>query len=233
MKLKTKSSSFILLFLASILINACTTRDLKQQNKNNNPLFYSINIEKLLSDLEFADKNLIPQFKYNSRGIPFYQYTKLPGEGELTISEIKERISLGASYFDENRENIRQILRALNTLKINNKLVKIESGALGYWIPSKNEMLIDFKVINMGTPYFLDVLRHETIHIAQSCYGGSKNSFPKRIGLPLEFSKEINVNLSHNIYAKNPEEVMNIEREAYSYSKIEGVALKLLNRFCK
>ena len=85
----------------------------------------------------------------------------------------------------------------------------------------------------MGSPTFLDVLRHESIHVAQSCFSNSKNNFPKRIGLPLEFSKEINLNLSHNVYSQNSKEVMYIEREAFSYSKIDGAAIKLLNKFCK
>ena len=54
----------------------------------------------------------------------------------------------------------------------------------------------------------------------------------KRIGLPLEFSKNINLNL-HNFYSQNPEELINIEREAFTYSKIDGAAIKLLNKFCK
>ena len=43
----------------------------------------------------------------------------------------------------------------------------------------------------MGSPIFLDTLRHEAIHVAQSCFNKSRKNFPKRIGLPLEFSKEI------------------------------------------
>ena len=84
----------------------------------------------------------------------------------------------------------------------------------------------------MGSPTFLDVLSHEVIHVAQSCFSGSRNKPPERIGLPLEFSKDLNLNLSHNLYSNKPEEVMNLEREAFTYSKFEGVAIKLLNNFC-
>ena len=35
------------------------------------------------------------------------------------------------------------------------------------------------------------------------------------------------------VISKNSEEVLNIEREAFTYSKIDGVAIKLLNEFCK
>ena len=85
----------------------------------------------------------------------------------------------------------------------------------------------------MGSPTFLDVLSHEIIHVAQSCSTSSRKNFPKRIGLPLEFSKEINLNLSHNVYSRNSKEVMYIEREAFTYSKVDGAAIKLLNKFCK
>ena len=120
-----------------------------------------------------------------------------------------------------------------NELKINSRLDQIDNGALGLWIPSKDLIIIDYKVIDMGSPIFLDILRHEVIHVAQSCFGGSRKTFPKRIGLPLEFSRDINLNLSHKVYSTNSEEVIYIEREAFSYSKIDGAAMKLLNKFCK
>ena len=180
-----------------------------------------------------ADKKLTPKLIYNPDGSSFYRYTKKPGESEITLNQIKKRISLGSDFYEIDRENIRNLLGRINELKINNKLDNIESGALGLWIPYKDLVVIDYKVINMGSPTFLNILRHEVIHIAQSCFSSSRTSFPKRIGLPLEFSKNINLNLSHNIYSQNPEEVMNIEREAYSYSKIDGAATKLLNKFCK
>ena len=84
----------------------------------------------------------------------------------------------------------------------------------------------------MGSSTFLEVLSHEAIHVAQSCLSGSRNKSPERIGLPLEFSTELNLNLSHNLYGNKPEEVMNLEREAFTYSKVEGAAIKLLNNFC-
>ena len=82
----------------------------------------------------------------------------------------------------------------------------------------------------MGSPTFLEVLSHEAIHVAQSCLSGSRNNFPER--MPLESSMELNLNLTHNLYSNKPEEVMNLEREAFTYSKVEGAAIKLLNNFC-
>ena len=121
----------------------------------------------------------------------------------------------------------------INELRISNKLESIDSGALGLWIPSKDTIVIDYRVIEMGSPTFLDVLSHEVIHVAQSCFSGSRNKFPMMIGLPLEYSTDLNLNLSHNLYSNKPEEVMNLEREAFTYSKVKGVAIKLLNNFCE
>ena len=204
-----------------------------QSTIQNSNTIDSININNLIFELIETDKGLTPQLKYTNNGGSYYSYKKKPGEGDLSLNEIKKRIRLGSSFYEEDRQKIKFLLKEINNLKISNKLTNIESGALGLWIPNRNLLIIDFKVIKMGSPIFLDVLRHESIHVAQSCFNNSKNNFPKRIGLPLEFSKEINLNLSHNIYSQNPKDVMYIEREAFSYSKVDGAAIKLLNKFCR
>ena len=227
------------IILFSILLNSCNlsngSNSLKniKNNTQNITNLDSININNLLLELTEADKKLTPQIKYTNDGGSFYTYIKKPGEGDLSINEIKKRILLGNNFYEEDRQNIKILLKEINDLKINSKLSNINSGALGIWIPNRNLLVIDFKVIKMGSPTFLDVLRHESIHVAQSCFNKSKNNFPKRIGLPLEFSKEINLNLSHNVYSQNSKDVMYIEREAFSYSKIDGAAIKLLKRYCK
>ena len=136
-------------------------------------------------------------------------------------------------FYTNDREDVINLLKRINELKINNKLESIDSGALGLWIPSKDTIVIDYRVIEMGSPTFLDVLSHEAIHVAQSCFSGSRNKFPERIGLPLEYSKDLNLNLSHNFYSKQSEEVNNLEREAFTYAKEKGVAIRLLNKFCE
>ena len=193
----------------------------------------SIDINNLIVKLIESDKILTPKLNYNRDGSSYYSYIKKPGESDLSLSEIKKRVLLGSKFYEKDRENIKILLGKINELKINNTLSYIESGALGLWIPNKEQIVIDYKVISMGSPTFLDVLSHEIIHVAQSCSTSSRKNFPKRIGLPLEFSKEINLNLSHNVYSRNSKEVMYIEREAFTYSKVDGAAIKLLNKFCK
>ena len=236
MALLFKKYNLIILIFFITLLSSCSKKYIENtyqelaKNPQNNE---SININNLLINLLEADKKLTPKIIYNLDGSSFYTYKKKPGEGEVTLEDIKKRILLGSNFYEIDRENIRTLLERINELKINNRLDNIDNGALGLWIPSKDLIIIDYRVVDMGSPIFLDVLQHEVIHVAQSCFSSSRKSFPKRIGLPLEFSKDINLNLSHKVYSINSEEVMYIEREAFTYSKIDGAAMKLLNKFCE
>ena len=225
---------FNFFFLLPLLIS-CTSQKSKNTFKNslnsdiNNQ---SINLTNLRINLYKSDKKLTPQLIRNNDGSSFYSYIKKPGEDDISLEEIKERVLLGPDYYKNDRENVIKLLKRINELKINNKLENIDSGALGLWIPSKDTIVIDYRVIEMGSSTFLEVLSHEAIHVAQSCLSGSRNNFPERIGLPLEFSTELNLNLSHNLYGNKSQEVINLEREAFTYSKVKGAAIKLLNNFC-
>ena len=222
-------------FLLPILISFSS---IKKKNSFKNFSNYqtnnkSIDVNTLKVNLYNADKKLTPKLIYKNDGTPSYRYFKMPGEGEISLEEVKERVLLGPDFFKKDRESVINLLKRINELKINNKLDYINSGALGLWIPSEDTIVIDYQVVEMGSPIFLNVLRHEAIHVAQSCFSGSRNKFPERIGLPLEYSTDLNLNLSHNLYSNKSEEVMNLEREAFTYSKIKGIAIKLLNNFCE
>ena len=228
-----------LFFLFTILI-FCSSQKKKNSFKNfsnnqanNQANNQSINVNNLRINLYNADKKLIPKLIYNNDGTSTYRYIKKPGEGEISLEEVKERVLLGPNFYNKDREDVINLLKRINELKIHNKLDYIESGALGLWIPNDDTILIDFRVVDMGSPTFLNVLSHEAIHVAQSCFSGSRNKFPERIGLPLEYSTELNLNLSHNLYSKKSEEVINLEREAFTYAKEEGVAIRLLNELCE
>ena len=230
-----KKYLLIFFFLLPLLIS-CSSQKSKNtfENSSNNYVNnQSINLTNLRINLYKSDKKLTPKLIRNNDGSSFYSYIKKPGEGEISFEEIKDRVLLGPDFYTKDREDVINLLKRINELKINNKLESIDSGALGLWIPSKDTIVIDYRVIEMGSPTFLDVLSHEAIHVAQSCFSGSRNKFPERIGLPLEYSKDLNLNLSHYLYSNKPEEVMNLEREAFTYSKVEGVAIKLLNNFCE
>ena len=192
----------------------------------------TINIKNLLNDLLDEDKKLIPVKKLSKEGQPYYIFPKLIGDKNLTLFELENWVNKGSDFFKEDRKKIKSILKTLNKLEINTEIIKIHNGALGLWVPSEKTIFIDKKVIKMGSRIFLDVLSHESIHVAQSCFAGSKESYPKRIGLPLEFSKKLELNLSHKLYNSNSKEEIFIEREAFTYSKVEGSAIKLLDKFC-
>ena len=230
-----KKYFFLIIFLLPLLISCSSPKrkiriEYFSDNYVNNQ---SINLNNLRINLYKADKKLTPKLIRNNDGSSFYRYIKKSGEGEISLEEIEERVLLGADFYKNDREDVINLLKRINELKISNKLESIKNGALGLWIPSKDTIVIDYRVIEMGSPTFLDVLSHEAIHVAQSCFSGSRNKFPERIGLPLEYSTDLNLNLAHNLYSNKPEEVMNLEREAFTYSKVEGVAIKLLNNFCE
>ena len=229
-----KKYLFIVFFIFSVFISI-TSRKMENTVEvisNNLINQQSINLKNLRINLYNADKKLTPKLIRNNDGSSFYRYVKKPGEGKISLEEIKERVLLGPNFYQKERENVINLLKKINELKINNKLENIDNGALGLWIPSKETIIIDYRVIEMGSPTFLDVLSHEAIHLAQSCSSGSRNKFPERIGLPLEYSTDIKLNLSHNLYNNKSKEVMNLEREAFTYSKVEGVAIKLLDYYC-
>ena len=230
-----KKYEFIILFMFLFLIScSLPKREIKfEQFSYNNAKNQSINLNNLRDNLFKADKKLTPKLIYNNDGTSYYKYIKKPGEDEVSLEDIKERVLLGPNFYNKDREDVINLLIRINELKINNKLEHIDNGALGLWIPSEDSIIIDYRVIDMGSSIFLNVLSHEAIHVAQSCFSGSRNKFPERIGLPLEYSTDLKLNLSHNLYNNKSEEVMNLEREAFTYAKVKGVAIKLLNNFCQ
>lgn len=234
-KLSKSSNKYILLLLLNFLINSCNFSVINStpSNENNNAKKISkINISELLRALVIADSRLTPVLEYSDIGKYVYRYKKFPGDIELTIDEIEEWYKLGSDFFIRDRRNIQTLLNHLNNIKVNNSIINLDNDALGLWIPRENQILLNEKLINKGSRLFLDVLRHESIHVAQSCFSGSRNNYPKRIGLPLEFTREINTNLAHKLYSNNSKEGILMEREAFTYSKVDGAAIKLLKKFC-
>ena len=206
-----KKFFFIFIFLLPLLISCSSQKRKNLSHDFSNNYFHSqsINLTNLRINLYNADKKLTPKLIRKDDGSSFYSYIKKPSDGEISLDEIKERFLLGPDYYRNDRDEVINLLKRINELKINNKLEYIDSGALGLWIPS------------------------EVIHVAQSCFGGSRIKTPQRIGLPLEYSKNLNINLDHKMYSKKSDEVINLEREAFTYSKEKGIAIKLLNDFCK
>ena len=70
------------------------------------------------------------------------------------------------------------------------------------------------------------------IHVAQSCKGGSINSFPKLIGLNEKLNEEKNYLLSSEVYKNLPKSQISLEKEAYSYQDNLLVGKYLINKIC-
>ena len=235
MSFLSKKFNFLIFLFSIFLLLSCSPKSNKNffnKLEKNSMKIESINLNDLMLRLSKADEKLTPKLVNKIDGSSYYSYIKRPGESDINLKEIKKRITLGSDFYKNDRKKILTLLKRINELKINNKLANIGNETLGLWVPTQELIIINDRTINMGSPTFLNVLRHEVIHVSQSCNSGNREDFPKRIGLPLEFSKNINLNL-HNFYSQNPEEVINIEREAFTYSKIDGAAIKLLNKFCK
>jgi len=229
----TRCFYFIFSFLVIINIS-CSRNNNKSINgyERKNSTIERIDIDQLIYDLKIADEKLTPKEVILSNGKTVYQYFKLNSRKDLTEEEIKERINLGSSFYERERDKIIILLNKINSLNINNRLEYINSGAMGLWIPSQKLILLNTELIKSGSLIFLDVLNHEIIHVAQSCFSNSLTSTPKRIGLPLDFNKSIQTNLDHKLYSENTKEGLLIEREAYTYSAKDDVSEKLLDKFC-
>ena len=97
---------FLFLFSCSPQYNQNSFKKLSDKTTNNE----SIDITNLMLNLLAADKKLTPKLIYNPDGSSFYRYTKKPGESEITLNQIKKRISLGSDFYEIDRENIRTLL---------------------------------------------------------------------------------------------------------------------------
>ena len=190
-----RKKNLIIFVFFFYLFNFCIAQDYKNSLRDSPNNFFSnqwIDLTNLRVNLLKADRKLTPKLIRNDDGSSFYNYLKRPGESEISLEEIKERISLGSDFYKNDREEVINLLKRINELKINNKLEHIDNGALGLWNPGKDTIFIDYRVIDMGSQTFLNVLSHEVIHVAQSCFSGSRKNFPERIGLPLCFMAAVN-----------------------------------------
>ena len=96
---------FIFIFLFPLL-SSCSSQKRENTLENfaneyvNN---HSINLTELKINLYKADKKLTPKLIRNNDGSSFYTYFKKPGEDEISIEEIKERVLLGPDFYKNDR----------------------------------------------------------------------------------------------------------------------------------
>ena len=158
------------------------------------------NIDFILRILKKADKRNSPKIITNPDSSKSIIYKKSNFQKELSQKELIYLIKNPRNFYQEQLF-VEESLKFLNRLGISVFLLELhdEKGS-AYWLPKKQIIKIDSKTLNAGTLTFAKILNHEMIHVAQSCKGGSINSFPKLIGLNEKLNKEKKYLLSCEVY---------------------------------
>ena len=190
------------------------------------------NIDFILGLLKKADKRNAPKFITNPDNSKSITYKKSNFQKELSQKQLIYLIKNPRNFYQE-QNFVEEALKFLNQLGISVVLSELydEKGS-AYWLPEKQIIKIDSETLNAGTLTFAKILNHEMIHIAQSCKGGSINSFPKRIGLNENLNEEKNYLLSSEVYKNLTKSQIFLEKEAYSYQDNLAAGKYLINKFC-
>ena len=189
-------------------------------------------IIKIINTLKRFDKKNSPK-KTVVNGKIKYSYRKLPNEPQKTIEEIETLI--------KNPEKTTKyevfIKKGLLTLLSNEIKILIkdlpEINPSGQWFHKDKTVIINKKIFKEGTIKFAHLLSHEMIHIAQSCKGGSFDSYPNLLGLELKKPKSYYYKyLDNDIYKdlKKDDEVLEIE--AYANQAEISQTLNAFKYFC-
>ena len=190
------------------------------------------NIDFIIRLLKKADKRNAPKMitaPDNSKSII---YKKSNFQKDLSQNELINLINNPLTFYEEQKF-VKEALKFLNQLGISIFLLDLnDKKGSAYWSPEKQIIKIDSKTLNAGTLTFAKILNHEMIHVAQSCKGGSINSFPKLIGLNEKLNEEKNYLLSSEVYKNLPKSQISIEKEAYSYQDNLSAGKYLINKYC-
>ena len=190
------------------------------------------NIDFILRILKKADKRNSPKIITNPDSSKSIIYKKSNFQKELSQKDLNYLIKNPRNFYQE-QNFVEESLKFLNNLGISVFLLELndEKGS-AYWLPEKQIIKIDSKTLNAGTLTFAKILNHEMIHVAQSCKGGSINSFPKLIGLNEKLNEAKNYLLSSKVYKNLSKYQISLEKEAYSYQDNLLAGKYLINKFC-
>ena len=101
-----KKKYLITVFFLLPLLISCSSLKKKNSFKNfsnNQTNNKSIDVNTLKVNLYSADKKLTPKLIQNNDGTTTYRYIKRPGEGEISLEEVKERVLLGPNFYRKDR----------------------------------------------------------------------------------------------------------------------------------
>lgn len=187
----------------------------------------------VFQQLAEADREWIPTAEALPDGGTRYLYRRRLGDPELSITEIRDRISNPPSY-EQERQAIEELLQTLQLAGV--RLVLHEPrkpGAAGEWDHAARTIRIQPIVVGKGSAEFAKVLNHEAIHVAQSCAAGWLRARPKVLGLDARLHPELERQLRDPLYATASAEEQTMEREAYANQDKLGLGADLVRIQCR
>lgn len=186
----------------------------------------------LFAQLEAGDRRQIPRMQRLPDGRIRYSYKRRHGEPPLNLAQI-EALILNPPRYSLERSAIQAMLSQLRGLGVRVELQPPRRyGASGEWDPKAAVVRIAPHVAAMGSQSFALVLNHETIHVAQSCRGGGLRREPVSLGLNRPLNRQSRQLLSHPVYARAPERVLRVEREAFANQDDLSLGRSLLLTYC-
>jgi hypothetical protein len=176
----------------------------------------SLDANELFTRLEEADQQWKPQEELLPDGSTRFLYKRRAGEPDLTVVELRSLINDPPSFHAE-REAISNLLETLQRAGVRVLLTPtLKKGAAAEWEHFQGVMRIQPDITNKGSLDFLRVLNHESIHVAQSCRGGSLYAKPEPLGVPVSKDKLIAKTLTSPIYMDVSKDEKALELEAYT-----------------
>jgi len=193
----------------------------------------SSTLATLLARLEQADRSWLPRVELLPDGRRRYVYKRRAGDPPLSLDQVKQLLR-DPPRFEREQQAIRQLL---SRLEQSGAVVvldhPIRHGAAGEWNPRRGELRIRPDVPAKGSQEFARVLNHESIHVAQSCRGGSLHAQPRPLGLPRILDARARQHLAEPLYARVSARERVLEEEAYGGQDQLMLGPQLLAAHCR
>lgn len=192
----------------------------------------SLDAADLFSKLEKADEKWLPQEELLPDGSTRFLYKKRVGEPDLSVAELRSLITDPPS-FETERAAINNLLETLRQAGVRVMLSPtLKKGAAAEWDHGQAVMRIQPDVTGKGSMDFLRVLNHESIHVAQSCRGGSLFARPKPLGVTVRNDDALSNTLNSPVYMDATPDEKILELEAYTLQNETHKANVLVKREC-
>ena len=196
------------------------------------PLSTPDGLQVLKEAIKAADDRHRPKMLVDPLGQVSYRYSLREGEAKKSEAELKKLLETSR----QNENYTRKIYRLLDTLSSHGVSVVIgeplKKGASGEWDPSMQVLRLSPKSLTMGSEVILEILNHESVHVAQSCKGGGINYRPQPLDLPLSPARITSKPLKSDVYSSISAVQRRLEQEAYSYEYSNRAARTLLAEHC-